>query len=209
MVNAESLAQWGSFFSGVAAIALLLFVWYQISQMSQTVNIARKSFELTKEEISKRLRPWVGREDIVFDGVTLKNGIRINLDEFLALQKTEPNKINNIGVKDFHYRVFVKNYGQLPAQNLMLRSVLKENLLPVAKDLPDTSLAERSVLMPDESVSQIISVEAGTFRKTIDGGTSLYLLFCVDYEYEGTKGYYEVVGQFVGDRIDVINAIAA
>ncbi len=69
MVTLKSLAQWGTFLSGVASLVLLLFVAYQAMQ-------TQESLQITRDEISKRLRPWIGRQDFVEAGITLNNGIR-------------------------------------------------------------------------------------------------------------------------------------
>ncbi len=117
-------------------------------------------------------------------------------------------QITEIGVKERNFKVIYKNYGQLPAQNVSIRSKAVINKVPTTEDLKDVSYNESALLMPGESAPQSISLPADLFQAGQDGKVTLYLIFRLDYQYEGKGGYYQVVVQLRGSNFPIISSIA-
>ncbi len=190
MSRMNQLAQWGSFLSGVTAVVLIVIVWQQ--------------FVLEKDEIASRLRPWVGRHDLIHNGITLTDGRWLSEEEAGALKS-----IDKATVKSREFVLQVKNYGELPAENLALRLIIRSGSIPEDKDLIALSEAKRAVVMPGEVVPKDISIPFDMYYPMYKGEGKLYMLLRLDYEYQGTTGYYyRLVAEFTPETVESVDAKA-
>jgi len=184
--------------SVIATVVLVIFV---IKQTKHT----QTSLELTRHEIDSRLRPWVGRANpgVKQTGVTLEDNRRLNHDTFLN-QAPERSRI-----KTYHMRLIAQNYGQLPAQNCIMRSSMRRNEPPTQEHLdPLDSVKSITVLMPSESIGHELLVPADLMHDMLDQKNQVYVLFRVDYEYENNKWYYEMIGEILQNNIVTIKSKA-
>jgi len=199
-VALEQAAQFAIIISSVGAIGLLVFLYFQLQQTKKSLMIARGSLELTREEVTRRLRPWVGQLSIDLSGVRLNDGKWLTGKEFSNFQDINRSKnMKELGVQDLTFRFLYKNYGELPAQKLTVRGITRKGEQPKESDLENLTSIGYSVLMPGGSSSAPFSISGGDFDDASDGITNFWSIFSIDYEYDRSKGYLKAVMQLEGN----------
>ena len=187
------LVQFGLFISSLAAIGILVVVFIQTRH-------TRKVLELARDESRKRLRAWVGRENLVRDGLVTLDGHFFKESEikYMTKHKERRQEIRNRGgIRERHFALLLKNYGQLPATNC--KAIVKAvwDHVPSEEDFNLGEANEKTaVLMPGEQAPSRFSIPFGIYKNARKGDADLYVVFSVVYEYEGGNGGLKAIGQF-------------
>jgi hypothetical protein len=149
---------------------------------------------LLRQEIEYRTRPWIGRKDMVQAGVTTEKG-------YIHYEKYREEVERGITLKEFemkygkplyyHFKLFLKNYGELPALNVIGWRKEFNKKPPSEIKWPKESIQLGTVIMPGEEIPIPIIIPADEWNSVHEGKDELYIAIRVEYEFETKKCFYE------------------
>lgn len=161
-----------------------LGVWAQIGSLivetaivvllAKTVKDYAHVAKMSRLQTEQRFRPWIGPT----------SGI-------------EP--LRTIDGKQ-QFTVAIKNFGEIPATNVIATSATRHDTLPKREDLiANQDGLDKFVLgplLPNMEKKYWIFIDSTDIQKTKEGSSGLYLFVHFIYEYHGGKSGYGMISQF-------------
>lgn len=138
----------------------------------KTVKEMEEASKVSKVQVAHRFRPWVGPS----------SGI-----EFM---RTTPE-----GKEQFV--VTLKNYGEIPASNVVAMFAMK-NEIPTRDKLKADDVDKFSLgpLLPNMEKRYWFFVDSDTLKRTKDGNGQIFVGLYFAYEFAGGKSGYGMISQF-------------
>lgn len=157
----------------LASIATSVGTIFLVFLFWKTIKQLGETVKLSKIQTNYRFRPWVGPS----------NSIR------LMSTTTEGSQ---------QFFITVKNYGELPASNVVAMSTLKT-------EMPNRDIIKKSTgvdtfslgpLLPNMEKHYWFFVEPDLMQKAKDGNSQLFILLYFEYEFAGGKNGYGMISYF-------------
>ena len=137
----------------------------------KTVRDYAEVAKMSRLQIEQRFRPWIGPT----------TGIEL-------LRTTE---------KQHQFSVAIKNFGEIPATNVVAESAVKSEL-PSRDALKEngTNKFVLGPLLPNMEKKYWIFVDSEQLNKAKEGTTNLFTFVHFTYDYHGGKSGYGMISQF-------------
>ncbi|AFU58186.1 hypothetical protein Ngar_c12460 [Candidatus Nitrososphaera gargensis Ga9.2] len=186
----------------VALVTNMSFSKDQVIELRRQNKNLEEQVSLTKTQMNAQLRPWLGREDLVEEGIFLPNREQITaerVNEMIRLGQPLDGIINT-GI------LFIKNYGQLPAENVRFQSVIQLRAdEPTAEVFNNAQFGPPAVVMPGETVPLRFDIPVIARLRTLqqEPPNRLFIMYHIEYSYPNGSGLYEVIIEFVPNRFVV------
>ena len=140
----------------------------------KTVKDFAELAKVSKLQTEVRFRPWVGPSG-----------------GFEFLREDDDKK---------QYSIAIKNFGEVPASNVIVTSTLsdskpdKEILLNDSKNNPSSQF-QLGPLLPGMEKRYWIFIENHRYEKTIEGASNLFIFIHFSYSYSGGKSGYGMISE--------------
>ena len=143
--------------------------------LAKTVKDYAQVAKVSKLQTELRFRPWIGPT----------TGIE--------LLRTVDSK--------HQYAVTIKNFGEIPATNVIATSTIRHNTMPKREDLladtkNDLDKFVLGPLLPNMEKKYWIFVDSKDIQNTKEGAPNLFVFVHFTYEYHGGKSGYGMISQF-------------
>ena len=142
--------------------------------LAKTVKDYAQVAKVSKLQTEQRFRPWIGPT----------TGIEL---------------LRSVDSKH-QYAVTIKNFGEIPASNVIATSAIRRNTMPKREDLladtkKDLDKFVLGPLLPNMEKKYWIFVDSKYIQNTKEGA-DLYVFVHFTYEYHGGKSGYGMISQF-------------
>jgi len=168
VVEIQSIATIVTIIAGFATAAAVIFLGYQTMKLRNERNMT--------------LRAWLGQgESRVFvEGYFNKDDKYIPHKKWIKLTQKEKDEFNVTKIRRY---VEIKNYGQLPATNVRVRTKFFVDEQPTRKDIETISFGTSSSTIMSEEVPKLFFVLNRNEEDAIENTSkSCYLIYDVEYE---------------------------
>ena len=158
-----------------AQIGSLIVETLIVVLLAKTVKDYAQVAKVSKLQTELRFRPWIGPT----------TGIE--------LLRTVDSK--------HQYAVTIKNFGEIPATNVIATSAIRHNTMPKREELlldtkNDLDKFVLGPLLPNMEKKYWIFVDSQYIQNAKEAAPNLYVFVHFTYEYHGGKSGYGMISQF-------------
>lgn len=177
----SSLETGATISAGFATAGALIFLGYQTMKLRAERNLT--------------LRAWIGQGEPRFylDGYLNAKGEFIEHEKWKQLSD---EKIDQFNVTKLRYYIETKNFGQIPAHDLQVRTKFFVGTKPEKKDIQSVNFLASAILMPGQTSKLFYSITKDESLATDDTSKNCYLIWDIKYKSSGSKNI-ETIGMIV------------
>lgn len=167
MVEIQNLELIVSIIAGFATAAAVIFLGYETLKL--------------RDERNNTLRAWLGQGQahVFVDGHFNKDEKFIPQGKWVNLTQDQKDEF---GVTQTRRYIDVKNYGQIPATNVKVRTKFVVGKVPNRKNIETESFSTPAIIMPNEVQKLFFVLEREEEDSIEDNSKDCYLIYEIEFE---------------------------